>query len=83
MIEKIDAPVSVNLVYDHTQKRVFPKHVKWEGKTYEILKVGLHHSFYDGKILYHIFSAVSSTLFFKLKLNTENLSWRLEEIADA
>lgn len=83
MVEKIDAPISVNLVYDHIQKKVFPKHIKWEGRVYEIVKVGLHHSFREGKTLYHVFSAVSSTLFFKLRLNTESLSWRLEEIADA
>ncbi len=59
-----------------------PISVKWAGRTYPVLKVGLHHKYSDGKILYHIFSVVSNNLFFRLSLNTDNLLWRLQEVSD-
>ena len=50
--------------------------------TYPIVKVGLHHTFRQGRTLYHVFSVTSKTLLFRLVLNTETLNWRLEEISD-
>jgi len=60
----------------------FPKWVKWKNKVYKIEKVGFHHTFREGRVLYHIFSVITKTLFMKLKLDTETLNWRLEEISD-
>lgn len=82
MMQKIDVPVSVELIFDHQKRKVFPRKVLWEGKLYPIVKVGLHHTFREGRVLYHVFSAASETLFFRLVLNTDNLQWRLEEISD-
>jgi len=82
MVEKISAPVSVSLAFDHTKRKVYPKWLVWEGRLYPILKVGLHHTFRKGAVLFHAFSVISKTLFFRLILNTENLHWRLEEISD-
>jgi len=82
MIEKISVPVSVALTFDHKTRHVFPKWLIWDGRLYPILKIGLHHTFRQGRTLYHVFSVVSKTLFFRLVLNTENLHWRLEEISD-
>jgi hypothetical protein len=73
----VDESVSVGLVNN------IPKYLIWKGKDYRLDKVEFHHSFYQGKVLYHIFSVVAGTVFFKLKLNTENLLWKLEEVADA
>jgi len=82
VIDKISAPISVGLTFDHTKRKVYPKWVVWEAKTYPIEKVGLHHTFRNGRTLYHVFSAASKTLFFRLVLNTDTLHWRLEEISD-
>lgn len=82
MIEKIHAPVSVITSYNHKTRKVSPKKVEWDGKIHEIIKVGMHHTFRSGRTLMHVFSVVSSTLFFKLVLNTDTLHWTLEEIAD-
>lgn len=82
MLEKISVPVSVSLVFDSTTRRVTPKAVVWNGKVHKIVKVGLHHTYRAGRTLFHVFSVSSGTLFFRLVLNTENLHWRLEEIAD-
>lgn len=82
MIEKMDVSVSVTLIYDSGKKKIIPKWVVWNGRLYPIIKVGLHHTFRRGRVLYHVFSVASKTLFFRLVLNTENLYWRLEEISD-
>ena len=82
MIERVKAPVSVKLIFDHKKRTTIPKEVLWEGKEYSITKVGLHHTFREGKGLFHVFSVVSSDLFFRLLFNTENLSWSVEEISD-
>lgn len=83
MIQNIKAPISVITKYDHKRRSVSPVKVLWEGRQYHIIKIGLHHTYTDGRILYHVFSVASHNLFFKLVLNTQNLHWTLEEIADA
>lgn len=82
MIHKLNAPVSVKLFYDHKTRTVFPQEVAWEGRVYEIIKIGLHHTFRTGRTLYHVYSVASKTLFFRLVLDTDTLFWRLEEISD-
>lgn len=82
MMQKISTPVSVDLVFDHRRRAVMPKEIIWEGRTYPILKVGLHHTYRNGRTLFHVFSVASETLFFRLVLNTDSLFWSLEEIND-
>jgi len=82
MIQKVSVPVSVSLVFNHQKRIVFPKEVIWEGRIYPIVKIGLHHSYRNGRTLYHVFSAASKEIFFRLVLNTDNLFWTLEEIGD-
>lgn len=60
-----------------------PVWVKWRNRIYKITNIGLHHSFYQGQTLYHVFSVVSQTLFLRLKFNTKNLIWILEEVQNA
>ncbi|HLE48626.1 MAG TPA: hypothetical protein VI819_01140 [Patescibacteria group bacterium] len=83
MLDKISLPVSVSLIFDSTKRSVYPKSLVWNGRKYPILKIGLHHTYRTGKVLFHVFSVASDTLFFRLVLNTETLHWRLEEIADS
>lgn len=59
-----------------------PRWVKRKNRIYKITKIGFHHTFREGKTLYHIFSVTSDSVFMKLILNTENLKWILEEISD-
>lgn len=82
MIQKISAPVSVQLVYDHRKHTVTPKKLLWDGREHWLTKVGLHHTYREGRTLYHIYSVSSDHLFFRLKLDTDTLFWTLEEIAD-
>jgi len=82
MIQKILAPISLTLQYDHHTKKTEIIGVLWEGRQYPIVKLGLHHTYRQGRTLYHVFSVAGQTLFFKLVLNTDTLHWTLEEIAD-
>jgi len=59
-----------------------PKWVKWKNRIYKIDKIGLHYTFREGRVLYHIFSVSTKTLAMKLRFDTETLSWKLEEISD-
>ena len=80
MSETIDESVSVDLLSNHVKKRAYPWVVHWRGIRYLITKVGFHHMTREGRTLMHIFSVTDGTTFFKLKLDTETLGWRLLEI---
>lgn len=82
MIEKVNEFVSVLVVFDSKKKKVIPKRIYWKGRVYKILKVGLHHKYRQGRILFHIFSVSTKGLFFRLKLDTESLFWKVEQITD-
>lgn len=56
MIQKISEPVSVNF-------NLSPKLVTWRGRSYEITQVGLHHTYREGRVLYHVFSVVSGSFY--------------------
>ena len=66
--------VTVGMVND------IPKYLIWKGRSHNIIKVGLHHKYFKGKYLIHVFSVTTSTLFMKLELNTQNLIWNLLEV---
>lgn len=73
-MQTISEQVSVSLVDN------IPTSMSWRNRDYKITKVGLRHTYLEGKILIHTFSVLSDTLFLKLKLNSKSLQWRLEEI---
>ncbi len=82
MIQRLKTPVTVNLVYDHRQRTVRPVALVWDGREYPVVRVGMHHTYREGRTLFHVFSVASDAVFFRLVLNTDNLSWQLEEVAD-
>ena len=73
-MRNISEKVSVSLI-DNT-----PSFVVWKNRDYRVTKVGLRHSYYEGKTLVHIFSCLSDDLFLKLKFDTKHLIWNLIEI---
>lgn len=82
LIQKMSAPVSVTFAYDSNENKSTPRSLVWNGRLYAISKIGFHHTYREGRTLYHVFSVTTSTLFFRLLFNTESLVWRIEEIAD-
>jgi hypothetical protein len=83
MSEIINEKVSVITVYERNTNCVTPYKIKWQDKTYKIKKVGLHYPVRMGRKLIHYFSVVTeNNTSFKLRFDTENLHWTLEEIID-
>ncbi len=82
MLEKIDIPVTVYLVFDSDKRSVEPRAVVWNGRTYKVNKIGLQHKYKQGTTLFHVFSVVSDNTFFRLIFNTENLQWKLNHVSD-
>ncbi len=81
MTTQIDEQVSVSLAYDTNNGKVFPYVMKRKNEIIKFEKLGFHHKVYEGKDLIHYFHLVANGTFFKLRLNTNTLSWRLIEIA--
>ncbi len=82
MIEKIGEKVSVSFLFNHINGLVMPRCIEWKNTVRTIKKVGLHYTLYRGNKLIHMFSVCDAHQFFLLSLDTENLHWTLEEIAD-
>jgi len=82
MTQKINTPVSVIMDFNHYQNKIKPMQIQWNNRDYRIEEVGMHHQFYQGKKLFHVFSVTAGGMFFKLVLNTENLFWKLSEVTD-
>lgn len=82
MIEKIGEKVSVLSIFNKQLGLAAPKRIKWRNKTYDINKIGYHHKLKEGNKLIHIFSVSNQYLSFRLRLDTDNLHWTLEEVAD-
>lgn len=80
MPETINEPVSVTLWSNHTTRKVFPYSLYWHGRKYSITTVGLHHTVWEGRRLFHIFSVSDGSTFFKLVMDSETLSWKLIEV---
>ena len=82
MQKKINQRVSVNLVYNHKTKKVFPNLLLWNSRLYKLQKHGLHHTYKQGITTFHVFTGCSGTLNFKLVLDSSSLIWVLEEVYD-
>lgn len=59
-----------------------PYKLRWNGRDYFIKKLGYHHKIKEGKTLIHIFSVSADSLAFRLRFNSDTLSWILEEVLD-
>ena len=82
MIQRISEPVSVVTTYNAQVRSVRPLSLKWGRHEYSVSQVGLRHTYRDGITRHHVFSVVGGNLFFRLNLNTDTLSWTLEEVSD-
>jgi hypothetical protein len=74
--------VSVEMVFDHSKKNFFPRKLLWNKKVYPIDKIALRHPIRQGRNLSYIFSVMSGELYMRMKFDTDNLFWYLEEVDD-
>ena len=84
MTETINEKVSVVTLFKASplKNEVVPYLVKWQGRNYKIKKVGFHHLIREGRNVFHIFTVSTQNLDFRLKFDTANMHWILEEITD-
>lgn len=79
----INEKIAVITSFDPYTGNVFPHKIKWQGRVYKIIKTGFHYPMRQGRKLLHYFGVVSeNNTSFKLKLDTDNLHWTLEEVVD-
>ncbi len=82
MNQKLDEPVSVSMLYDSSKRKTTPRSIVWKNRLYPVTKIGFHHNYREGRVLFHVFSVATPTIFFRLELNTETLHWRVTNIAE-
>lgn len=82
MPEEINEKISVVMYYNQKSGTVAPYGFKWQGRDYYVRRVGYHHTLRSGRTLNHIYTVTDGRYAFRLKLDTENLSWTLEEVSD-
>ena len=82
MNEIINEKVSVITSFNREKCFVMPCKIRWQGRDYIIKAVSYHHKIKEGKKLIHIFHVTDGVLDFRLRLDTENLFWILEEVCD-
>ena len=78
MHEFLNDPVDV--VVSFANNRVRPRKLRWDAREYDIKKVNLIHGTKEGTKRLFFFSVSDDTNFFKLRLDTELLEWRLVEL---
>ena len=69
----------VDVTVDFANKRVRPRAIRWDGKTYAMQTVNLVHGAREGSKRIYYFSVSDTANFMKLRLDTETLEWRLVE----
>lgn len=82
MVLSVNEQVNVITVFSPKVKGAMPYRLRWKQRVYCITKLGLHHSYREGRVLFHIYEVTDGNLSFRLKLNTENLLWFLEAVSD-
>jgi hypothetical protein len=70
-LQRLAAPVSVLLLYDHLTGSVRPWRLRWNGEAHMVRSVGLHHTYRRGRTLIHVYGVVTATLYY-LCLSTRN-----------
>jgi hypothetical protein len=78
MHQKIDEPIEVEVVF--LKSRIIPRSFSWRSIIYRIKNLGLVHDTFIGREKVYYFSVSDGVNFFRLRLNTNSLQWRLEEM---
>jgi hypothetical protein len=82
MNESINEKVSVITHYDRNSGQVMPKKMRWQGRDYLLTELTYRYKKREGRNIVHVFHVTDGSMDFKLRLNSENLDWTLEEVTD-
>lgn len=78
MLTEINEQVEVVVFFG--KNRTVPYIIRWQGGEFKIKKIALVHQVWEGNTKLFYFSAISETAQFKLRFNTAELHWQLEEV---
>jgi len=81
MLQKINEQIAVIARFFPSHK-VFPVKIYWRNQEYRINRLAYYHQYHQGKTIQHIFHVTDGNLDFRLRLNSDDLSWTLEEVDD-
>lgn len=82
MVEQVHERVNVLAVFDREIENIIIHRIRWNGRVYNISKMGYQYKHRVGRNYYHIFHVNNETLHFKLQFDTEFLAWYLMEVSD-
>ena len=83
MIEKINEPISVALLYNGEKRQTRIWVLEWRKKRYLVSRLGFQHVKKMGNRLYQVFEVLTTDgLQMCLLLDTQSLNWTLEEVSD-
>lgn len=84
MREIINQEASVVMYYSARKRVALPHLISWQNTEYHVGEIGYHHKIREGRTLFHVYELIdtSSSIWFRLKLNTDNLHWNVEAISD-
>lgn len=82
MIEKVFEKVSIIFSYNREKNSFTIYKMSWRKREYFIKRIAYHHKVREGRDLFHIFHVTDDNLDFRIRFDTENLNWILEEVSD-
>jgi hypothetical protein len=84
MKQVIGEEVTVVMYFSAKQRKFIPYRLSWNNRDYDLGDIDYKHSYMEGQERQHIFELCDKeqTLKFRLRLNTLNLHWLLEEVHD-
>ena len=82
MIEKVFEKVSVISSYNQEKNSFTIYKMGWRKRDYFIKRMAYHHKVREGRDLFYIFHVTDDNLDFRVRFDTENLEWILEEVSD-
>ena len=77
MFNELNDPISVQVLFK--QGKTLPFKFVWKNTEIVITRVNLVYSSFEGKHKIYYFAVSDDVNYFKLRFNTENLSWTLLE----
>jgi len=82
MLEKVFEKVSIIFSYNREKNSFTIYKMGWRKRDYFIKRMAYHHKVREGRDLFHIFHVTDDNLDFRIRFDTENLEWILEEVSD-
>ena len=77
MFSQLNDPIEVAVIYK--EARALPWKFLWQGREIKISKVNLIHHIWEGRSKIYYFAVTDGTSYFKLRFDTDKLTWTLVE----